>query len=504
MDIMNGHYTLLKKIGKSSYGEVYLGKDNKLDRKVAVKVLKKNPDRNIGNEEILNFLKQTKTVAQHSHSGLVTIYDIVAPNQQQRISAIVMEYLEGKDLARFSISEILTPAFFLNVLEQAGTCLCFLHSKGVIHGNIRPGNIFILADRKVKLLDFGGDAIATLTFAPPELMSSSFSDEKSDIYSLGLSLIVAINNKDPFQATSTNEVSVNIQFNEPRIEASLERKLPKELCELLYQMIEKSPKKRPKDMQEVVARAQEILSSAAPEILQKSFSNQLLIGTINNDLSDFVPADQRDAGVKIPRTEQEEGAPRRNVLLLTAANTLNVAKDLLLQTKPSHKKSLKKRQRPQRRSLNLDSDLEETYGPAIKSNSTLKFFLVIIPLIIGAVTFYKIKQKNRSLIQTETHLTIDIEQVKNPEFRNVADSLSQGNFPPETLRRFISIDERLEEFRNRPAFRILMNKNLAGLERAAAMGDQVKINQIFDQVEGRLNSAPAKGLNKRPFKNFRQ
>lgn len=392
MEILGGHYTLLKKIGKSSYGEVFLGKDNKLDRKVAIKVLKKNEERSIGRDEIKDFLKQTKAVAQHAHPGLVSIYDILEPTPAQKIAGVVMEYLEGKDLNGFCTSEILTPAFFLSILEDTGTCLNFLHSKNIIHGNIRPSNIFILADRTVKLLDFGGDALTSLTFAPPELMSSSFSDETSDVYSLGLSVIVAINNKDPFAANNKNDVSLKIQYNQPRIDPAMEKKLPGEMIELLYQMIEKNPRNRPQSMQEVVTRVQEIIRTNPPEKLNKSFSNQLLIGTINNDISNIMAQAtiERERAIKTPRVEQVEGSPRRNVLMLTAANTLNVARDLLLQTRPRKLKATgRKRPRKVVSTNDFDLDRDTHEDKYLEENSNVIYLaIIIIGLAIGLAAFY--------------------------------------------------------------------------------------------------------------------
>lgn len=189
-----GPYTIIRLIGRGGMGEVYLAYEQRLDRQVALKVIapKKVGDVNL----IRRFLNEARTLAQVNHTNVVTIYSIDAVKDTQFIA---MEHVEGavfKDLfSLFAFSAEEAAPIFLQLLKG----LRALHDKNILHRDIKPGNLILRTDGQIKILDFGiakrasddesadgkGKLVGTMAYLPPEVISGSPADVRSDLWSLG-------------------------------------------------------------------------------------------------------------------------------------------------------------------------------------------------------------------------------------------------------------------------------------------------------------------------------
>jgi serine/threonine protein kinase/Tfp pilus assembly protein PilF len=245
-------------------GEVYRAKDSRLDREVAVKVLR---EALAGNRDALKrFEHEAKAVAALSHPNILTIYDV---GTHEDLSFAVMELLEGESLrARINRS----PLPWKEAVEigiAVADAVAAAHSKGIIHRDLKPENIFLTSDDRVKILDFGlarlrpvmsqqeltqaptksvetelGALIGTAPYMSPEQIHGERVDARSDIFSLGCVIFEMLTGKRPFSGKTIAETLIAILQDEPPALYELGKDFPPELERLIRQCLEKKPDRR--------------------------------------------------------------------------------------------------------------------------------------------------------------------------------------------------------------------------------------------------------------------
>ncbi len=245
-------YRIISLIGTGGMGTVYKAEDTVLNRVVALKLLKKELDLN--KRAIERFLAEAKTAAKLSHPNIVIIYDVGKFNDRYFIA---MEYLEGKTLldylrekGRFTVRQILF------VATKLFSALQYAHKNGVIHRDIKPQNIMLTKDRKLKVMDFGlavlaseiekekGKISGTPFYMSPEQCMGAMVDERSDIYSAGATLYHLITNRPPFLGKDRMEV-MKKHIEEPPLPPSNFRPgLPEALDEFIMKCLQKERGKR--------------------------------------------------------------------------------------------------------------------------------------------------------------------------------------------------------------------------------------------------------------------
>lgn len=263
------HFVIKKPIGHGGMGEVYLAHDESLSRDVAIKTLSVLPEEYADNfANIKRFLSEAKVLAQLSDPSFTTIYYVSTLDEQ--LPFIVMEYLEGSSLKDYYQSQRVTFSFALKVLQQVSHALSIAHAKDIIHRDIKPANLFVTDSGQVKILDFGiakwlndpnrvetkhNEFMGSLMFTPPEILDGDSSHDKIDIYALGITLMTMLEGDYPFQADSQYELMDQIRNDPALFSKSFSRNLPAQLVDLIYQMVEKDPRDRPRNMQEVYQRS---------------------------------------------------------------------------------------------------------------------------------------------------------------------------------------------------------------------------------------------------------
>ena len=257
--MIGDRYEILEKIGTGGMSDVYKAKCHKLNRFVAVKVLKQE----FGENE--NFVSKFKVEAQAAaglmHPNIVNVYDV---GNENGINYIVMELVEGITLkkyiekkARLSVREAISIAIQVSMGIEAA------HNNHIIHRDIKPQNIIISKDGKVKVTDFGiakaatsntitSNVMGSVHYTSPEQARGGFSDEKSDIYSLGITLFEMLTGRVPFNGDTTVAIAIkHIQEPMPSPRHYV-GEIPISVEQIVYKCTQKSPDRRYQFMPELI------------------------------------------------------------------------------------------------------------------------------------------------------------------------------------------------------------------------------------------------------------
>ncbi|OUS68898.1 hypothetical protein B5G52_18385 [Pseudoalteromonas sp. A601] len=259
------NYKLIKLLNQGGMGSVYLAEDTRLKRYVAIKLLKPT-------EHLINHsdpLIEAQLLARLNHPNIVQVHDVLLYEQQ---ICIVMEYLKGKTLLQFQHQHITTLDEKLNLLQQLCAGLVHAHSQGVMHCDLKPGNILI-DNHELKITDFG---IATLQSNPlkeqslessfgsasamsPEQLNKQPLDFRSDLFSFGMLAFLFVSGRHPFGEGSAQTLANNIANGEALNAHEIIPKLPNELCDLLNQLLQRKKELRPADAKEVARKLQDVV-----------------------------------------------------------------------------------------------------------------------------------------------------------------------------------------------------------------------------------------------------
>ena len=223
-------YRVISKLGSGGMGVVYKADDLQLLRTVAIKVLTKKERDEPGAG--LRFLREARAASHINHPNIVTIHEVGETDEH---AYIVMEYVEGRSLRHFILTRSLKPDTVIDIARQVSDALAEAHSRGVIHRDVKPENILVTERGLVKVLDFGlakafgqdtsglrggpsmidsltesGTVMGTLSYMSPEQLRGHQLDERTDIFSFGITLYEVITGRLPFSGDSPFEVAASI------------------------------------------------------------------------------------------------------------------------------------------------------------------------------------------------------------------------------------------------------------------------------------------------------
>jgi len=257
---MLGRYQVEKELGKGAMGIVYLGKDPKIGRVVAIKTMALSQEFEGGelDDARSRFFREAETAGRLQHPHIVTIYDA---GEEHDLAYIAMEFIKGKDLADVSKGGQLLPVpKVLSIVARVAEALAYAHSQGVVHRDIKPANIMCdLAADTVKVTDFGiaritdssktktGVILGTPTFMSPEQVSGDKVDGRSDLFSLGVMLFQMTTGELPFQADSLARLMYKIANEAPPDIRSIRPDLPEQLSMIVSLALNKKPEARYQD-----------------------------------------------------------------------------------------------------------------------------------------------------------------------------------------------------------------------------------------------------------------
>ena len=252
-------YEILEKIGTGGMADVYKAVDNKLSRNVAVKVLKQEFSEN--ENFVSKFRVEAQAAAGLMHPNVVNVYDV---GEEQGIYYIVMELVEGITLKKYIEKKArLSYEEAVSIAIQVGMGIEAAHEKHIIHRDIKPQNIIISLAGKVKVTDFGiakaatsntitSNVMGSVHYTSPEQARGGYSDEKSDIYSLGVTMFEMLTGRVPFNGETTVAIAIKHIQEEMPSPREFVPEIPYSLEDIILKCCEKSPDRRYQNMQELV------------------------------------------------------------------------------------------------------------------------------------------------------------------------------------------------------------------------------------------------------------
>lgn len=270
---MLGRYEVEKELGKGAMGIVYLGRDPKIGRQVAIKTLalSQNFEEDELDDARARFFREAETAGRLSHPNIVSIYDA---GEEHDLAYIAMEYIRGHDLSRHTKAAGLLPVS--DVLQHvcaAADALDYAHQQGVVHRDIKPANLMLLeGSNTVKVMDFGiaritdssktktGMVLGTPSYMSPEQLAGKKVDGRSDLFSLGVTLYQLLTGALPFQADSLATLMYRIANEAPAPVLSLRPDLPPELARILDFALAKTLEKRYARGAEIAADLRKLLA----------------------------------------------------------------------------------------------------------------------------------------------------------------------------------------------------------------------------------------------------
>ncbi|HEX8734316.1 MAG TPA: protein kinase, partial [Pyrinomonadaceae bacterium] len=295
-----GHYRVVSRIGSGGMGEVYLAKDSKLNRSVAIKTLpvSLSSDPN----HLRRFQTEAKAAATLNHPNVATVYSVEESGGQPFIT---MEYVAGKSLDAFIPSGGLELKTFLEWFIPLSDALSHAHEKGIIHRDIKPGNIMITAEGVPKILDFGlaqidkaagaaaedlstldmtepGQVFGTPSYMSPEQAEGRAVDHRSDIFSFGVVMYQALAGERPFKGDSYAAIVSELMTKEPRAVSEIKTETPFLLSRLVMRCLCKERRKRFQTMREVRAILEETKAAVEAGGSLKSSSLRFLKSKAEN------------------------------------------------------------------------------------------------------------------------------------------------------------------------------------------------------------------------------
>ena len=294
---MLGRYQVEKELGKGAMGVVYLGKDPKIGRIVAIKTMALSQE--FEGEELNDarerFFREAETAGRLQHQNIVTIFDA---GEEHDLAFIAMEFLKGKDLSDVSKTGQLLPVHqVLSIVARVAEALAYAHKLNVVHRDIKPANIMYDPQTdSVKVTDFGiaritdssktktGMVLGTPSFMSPEQIAGKKVDGRSDLYSLGVMLFQMLAGVLPFRGDSMAELMYKIA-NEPAPDIRIIRaELPEKLANIVALSISKKPETRYQDGNQLAGDLRFIMGGlSGSQSTANTVASSLASGAVTTD-----------------------------------------------------------------------------------------------------------------------------------------------------------------------------------------------------------------------------
>ncbi len=259
---LDGRYQIESLVGMGGMANVYRGTDTKTGNAIAVKVLK---EEFLDNEELVRrFKNESKAISILNHPNIVKVYDVSVTD---RLQYIVMEYVDGITLKEYLKQRggALTWKETVHFATQVLSALQHAHSKGIIHRDVKPQNIMLLADGSIKMMDFGiarfsraqsqtvsDKAIGSVHYISPEQAKGDKTDARTDIYSVGVMLYEMLSGKLPFDGDGAVSIAIMQISDKAKPLVQVAPNVPEALCQITEKAMEKDPANRYQSAQEML------------------------------------------------------------------------------------------------------------------------------------------------------------------------------------------------------------------------------------------------------------
>ena len=272
-----GRYELRRILGRGAMGVVYEGFDPTLGRRVAVKTILKSAALDEETERAYSerFVREAKAVGRLNHPNIVQVHDF---GEENEVAYLVMEFIQGRELrSYFEGNERFEIAESVRIMGELLDALEFAHEAGVVHRDVKPANVMLDAQRRVKLADFGvarvqdgaeqsqaGTMVGTPAFMSPEQISGGKIDRRTDIFSAGTILYQLLTGEQPFKGEGAWTVAKKIMQDEPPQPSSLVTNVSPAYDSIVAKALAKTPARRYASAKEFAGELRGALGGVSP------------------------------------------------------------------------------------------------------------------------------------------------------------------------------------------------------------------------------------------------
>jgi beta-lactam-binding protein with PASTA domain/tRNA A-37 threonylcarbamoyl transferase component Bud32 len=322
--LFDGRYRIVRKLGAGGMANVYLAEDQELGRRVAIKILN---ERHANDEQFVErFRREAKNAAALTHPNIVSIYD---RGEAEGTYYIAMEYLDGRSLKELIVSRGPAPVnVALEYARQILAALRFAHRHGIVHRDIKPHNVLVDGEGRLKVTDFGiaragasqmteaGSIVGTAQYLSPEQAHGSAVDQRSDLYSLGVVLYELLTGTAPFHGDTPVEIAMKHLSHAPEPPSALRPDIPQELDWVVMRALAKDPEDRYQGAEEMDADLERVARGAPVAAATEESATQVMRAPIAPPVATptagaTMIAPRRTALPPPPREYYDYGEPSR-------------------------------------------------------------------------------------------------------------------------------------------------------------------------------------------------
>jgi serine/threonine-protein kinase len=320
--LFDGRYRILRKLGTGGMANVYLAEDEVLGRRVAIKILN---DRHAGDDQFVErFRREAKNAASLSHPNIVSIYD---RGEAEGTYYIAMEYLDGRSLKELIVARGPAPVpLAVDYARQILGAIRFAHRHGIVHRDIKPHNVLVDTEGRLKVTDFGiaragasqmteaGSIIGTAQYLSPEQAKGAPVDQTSDLYSVGVVLYELLTGVVPFAGDTPVEIAMKHLSSVPEPPSAKRADIPRDLDLVVLRALAKDPADRYQSADEMDADLARVARGAAVSPATEEAATAILARPPQTAVTNVAPRVSEPVPYAPPAAYYDYDEPRRRAL----------------------------------------------------------------------------------------------------------------------------------------------------------------------------------------------
>src|SRR5207253_6865566 len=320
--LFDGRYRILRKLGTGGMANVYLAEDEVLGRRVAIKSLN---DRHAGDDQFVErFRREAKNAASLSHPNIVSIYD---RGEAEGTYYIAMEYLDGRSLKELIVARGPAPIHLaVDYARQILAAIRFAHRHGIVHRDIKPHNVLVDGEGRLKVTDFGiaragvsqmteaGSIIGTAQYLSPEQAKGAPVDQTSDLYSVGVVLYELLTGVVPFSGDTPVEIAMKHLSSAPEPPSVKRAEIPRELDLVVLRALAKDPGDRYQSAEEMDADLARVAQGVAVSPATEEAATAIIARPPPTAVTEITPRTRDPVPYAPPAAYYDYDEPRRRAV----------------------------------------------------------------------------------------------------------------------------------------------------------------------------------------------